>query len=56
MGREGIEIEIESVTREDRKAVWGQDPPERVDHGMGRILRAQTEMEDRKNLRTGIDG
>jgi hypothetical protein len=34
----------------------GQDPSERVDHGMGRMLRAQTQMQDRKNLCTGVDG
>ena len=55
MGGQGIEIYIETITREEREAARGQDPSQGVDHGMGRVLRAETEMEDGKDLRTGID-
>ncbi len=34
----------------------GQDLSERVEHGMGCMLRARTKWEDGKNLGTGIDG
>jgi hypothetical protein len=27
-----------------------------MDHGMGCVLRARTQMQDRKDLRTGVDG
>jgi hypothetical protein len=27
-----------------------------MDHGMGCVLRARTQVQDRKNLRTGVDG
>ena len=34
MGGQGVEIEIEPVTGEERQAARGQDPPKRVDDGM----------------------
>jgi hypothetical protein len=55
MGREGIEIEIEAIAGEEREAARGQDPPERVDHSMGRMLCTQNQMQDRKNLCAGVD-
>ncbi len=55
MGRQRIEIEIEPVTREEREVARGQDPSQRVDHGMSCVLRARTQMQHRHNLGTGVD-
>jgi hypothetical protein len=56
MGGEGIEIQVETIAREEWEATRGQDPPQGMDHGMGCVLRARTQMQDRKDLRTGVDG
>jgi hypothetical protein len=55
MGSQRIEIHIQAITREEREAARDQDLTQRVDHGMGRVLCAETQMEDGKNLRTGVD-
>jgi hypothetical protein len=56
MGRDGIEVEIEPVTGEERQAARGQAPSQGVDNRMSHVLRAGTELKHRKNLGEGIDG
>jgi hypothetical protein len=56
VGGEGIEVEIEAITSEERKAARGQDLTERVDEQMRHVLRAGTQMEHRENLRERVDG
>jgi hypothetical protein len=53
---EGIEVEIEPVTREKGDATRSQDLSQGVDHGMGCILCARTELKHRNSLGEGIDG
>jgi hypothetical protein len=56
VSREGIEVEIESVTGKEREAARGQALSERVDEQMRHVLRSRTELKHRKNLRQGING
>jgi hypothetical protein len=56
VGCQCIKVEIEPVACEKRKAARGQALPQRVDEPMGHKLCAGTQMEDRKDLRAGIDG
>ena len=56
MGRESIEIHIQTITGEKRDAAWGQHLSQRMDEQMRNALCARTQMEHRNNLRTGIDG
>ncbi len=56
MGREGIKIQIEAVTGEERQTARGQDLSQGVDDHVRRILRAGTQMEHRENLCARIDG
>jgi len=55
MGRQCIEIEIEPVTGEERETAWSQEFSQGVDDAMGHMLCSGTQMEDRKNLRAGIN-
>ena len=56
MGCEGIEIQIEAVTGEERQIARSQELPQGVDDCMCCVLCAGTQMEDWNNLRGGIDG
>ncbi len=55
MGCQGIEVQIEAITSEERQAVRSQDLSQGVDEQMRHLLRAGTEMKHRNNLREGID-
>ena len=55
VGGEGIEVEIEAITGEVRKAAWGQDLSERVNEHMCHGLCAGAELKYRKNFGEGID-
>src|SRR5262249_17040980 len=56
VGREGIEIQIEAITGEERQAAGGQALSERLDEDMRHGLRAGAEIKHGKNLRQGING
>jgi hypothetical protein len=56
MSREGIEVQIEAITGEERQTVRGQDLSQGVDEQMCHVLGAGAQMEHRKNLCTRIDG
>jgi len=56
VGREGIEVEIEPITRKEREAARSQALSQRVNHPMGHVLGAGAELEHRKNLGARIDG
>ncbi len=56
MGREGIKVHMQAITREEWEAAWGQELPQRVNDHVRCVLRAGTEMENGKNLRGGVDG
>jgi len=45
MSREGIEVEIEAITGEEREAAWGQTLSQGVDELMRRVLRAGAEIQ-----------
>ena len=56
MSREGIEVEIESVTRKEREATRGQALSECVDEQMEQmrhVLRSRTELKHRQNRASG---
>jgi hypothetical protein len=50
MGGERIKVEIEPVTRKERKAARGQALAQRVDEPMGHGLGAWAELKHRNNL------
>jgi hypothetical protein len=56
MSRESIEVEIESITGEERKAARSQELSQGMDDPMCHVLGAETELKGRKNLGAGIDG
>jgi hypothetical protein len=56
MSRESIEVEVESITGEERKAARSQELSQGMDDPMCHVLGAGTELKGRKNLGAGIDG
>ncbi|MGZ3646385.1 MAG: hypothetical protein ACXVCM_21345 [Ktedonobacteraceae bacterium] len=56
MSRQRVEVEIESVTREERNAAGNQERSQGVDHPMGHVLCVRTELKHRKDLGEGING
>ncbi len=56
MGGQGIEVQIQAITGEEREAARSQDLSQGVDDSMRQVLRAGAEMEYWYNLRAGIDG
>src|SRR5579859_8108864 len=56
MGGQGVEVQIEAITREKREAARNQEALQGVDDHVRRMLCAGAEMEYRKNLRERIDG
>ncbi len=55
MSRQRIKVDIQAITREERNATRSQELSEGMDHGVGCVLRARTELKDGKNLRRGVD-
>jgi len=55
MGGQGIEIQIETITREEGQTARGQDPSQGVDYHVRCMLYARAEVKHRKNLGAGID-
>jgi hypothetical protein len=55
MGRDGIEIQIETIAGEKGEAARDQVVSQGVNDAMRGILRARAKMEDGKKLRTGVD-
>jgi hypothetical protein len=56
MGRQGIEVEVEPIAGEMRKAARSQEVSQGVDDPVCGVLRAGAQIEHRKNLSTGVDG
>ncbi len=56
MGCEGIEVQIEAITGEERQIARGQDVSQGVDDRMRCVLRAGAQMEHGKNLGERING
>ena len=56
MGGERREVHIEAITGENWEAARRQDLSQGVNEQMRRVLRARTELKDRKNLGEGING
>ncbi len=55
MSGQGIKVEIQAITREERETARGQDVSQGVDDGMRSVLRSGAQMEHGKKLRTGVD-
>jgi hypothetical protein len=56
MGGESIEIQIEAITGKEWNAARSQEFSQGMDEAMGHVLCSGTQMQDRKNLRAGVDG
>src|SRR5258707_1191543 len=56
MGGQGIEVQIQAITGEEREAARSQDLSQGVDDSVRHVLCAGAEMEYWHNLRAGIDG
>jgi hypothetical protein len=56
MGGKGLKIAIEPITGKEWDTARGQDPSEGVDHGMGGVLCARTQIEHGNNLGAWVDG
>jgi hypothetical protein len=56
VGCEGIKVQIETITREERQAARGQHLSERMDDRLCHVLCSGTQMEHRKKLGTRVDG
>ena len=56
MGGEGIEVEVEAVTGEDRQTARRQGQCEAVHEGMGQVLRARAEGQGRDHLGLHVQG
>jgi hypothetical protein len=56
VSREGIEVEVEPVTRKERKTARGKALSQGVNNQVGHVLRAGAELKCRKNLGARIDG
>ncbi len=56
MGREGIEVQIEAITGEERQTARGQDLSQGVDDRMRCVLRAWAQMEHGQKLCARVDG
>jgi hypothetical protein len=54
MSRQSIEVHIQAVTGEERKATRSQELSQGVNNHMRHVLRARTQVEDRNGLRQGI--
>jgi hypothetical protein len=56
MSRQGIEVQIEAITGEERQTVIGQEPSQGVDEQVCHVLCAGTQMEHGQNLGARVDG
>ena len=56
MSCQGIEVQIEAITGEERQTVLGQEPSQRVDEQVCHMLGTGTQMERGKNFRARVDG
>jgi hypothetical protein len=54
MGRQGVEIQVQTIAREDGQTVRGEPVSELVDDRMRRSLRPGTEMQDRNAFRERV--
>jgi len=56
MGGEGIEVQVEAVTRKDRNAAGSQDKRGRMDEGMGQVPSPRPALQVGPDLSHGIQG
>ena len=55
MGGQRVEVEVEPITGKERKTTWGQHLSQGMNHRMGHVLGAGTQLEDGQKLGAGID-
>ena len=55
MSGQGIKVEIQAITREERETARGQDVSQGMDDDMSGVMRTGAQMKDRKQLRRGVD-
>jgi len=55
MGRQSIEVQVQTITGEERETARSQDLSQGVDDSMRRVLRAGSQLEYGNNLREGVD-
>ena len=55
MGGQGVEVEVQAITGEERNASRSQELSQGVKNQVRHVLRAGTELEDGKKLRRGVE-
>jgi hypothetical protein len=55
MGGQRVEVEVEPITGKERKTAWGQHLSQGVNHRVGHVLGAGTQLEDGQQLGAQID-
>ena len=56
VGGEGVEVQVEAVTRKDWGAAGSQDERDRMDEGMGQVLSPRPDLQGGPDLGHGIKG
>jgi len=56
MGGEGVEVQVEAVTRKDRNAAGSQDERDHMDEGIGQVLSPRPDLQGGHDLGHGIKG
>ena len=56
MSCQGIKVQIEAITSEERQTVMGQEPSQGVDEQVCHVLCTGTQREHGKNFRARVDG
>jgi hypothetical protein len=56
MGGEGVEVQVEAVTRKDQNAAGSQDERDRMDEGMGQVQSPRPDLQGGRDLSHGIKG
>jgi len=55
MGRQGIKVQVQAIAGEQGQTAWSKALSKRVDHQVGHVLRAGTELEHRQNFGARIN-
>ena len=55
MSSQRIEVQVEAIAGEERRAAWGQHLSQGMNHRMGHVLGAGTQLEDGQKLGAGIN-
>ena len=56
MGGEGVEVQVEAVTRKDRNAAGSQGERDRMEEGMGQVLSPRPDLQGGHDLSHRIKG